>query len=75
VGLLRDVAQSLPQVSKNPPPEVFMKEFAADSLVFHLVCSTDDPGQAIRLQSDLAIGICNSLRQAGIAMPTPRLAS
>jgi small-conductance mechanosensitive channel len=74
MDLILGVAQSAPLVSKNPPPEVFMKEFTADSLLFHLVCSTDDPGQGDRLKSDLAVAVCDALHQAGIAMPAPRSA-
>ena len=72
IELIMKVASGLPLVAKTPAPEAFMKEFGSDSLLFHLVCSTDDPGQAPRLQSDLAIGISNALREAGIALPSPR---
>jgi small-conductance mechanosensitive channel len=73
MDLILGIAQSVPLVSKDPAPEVFMKEFAADSLLFHLVCSTDDPGKAVRVQSDLAVAISDALREAGIGTPIPRL--
>jgi small-conductance mechanosensitive channel len=71
MALLVDAARDIPLITKTPPPEAFMKEFAEDALVFHIVCSTDSPGEADRLKSRLAIAVCGALRQAAIGTPAP----
>lgn len=72
IQLLTDVAAAHEKVAKTPAPEVFMKEFGADALLFDLVCWSDDPVRALRVHSDIAVAANAALEQAGIAIPFPQ---
>ncbi|HSH37797.1 MAG TPA: hypothetical protein VK993_03345, partial [Chthoniobacterales bacterium] len=72
IELLTSAAEAHPLVAKKPAPDAFMKEFAADALVFDLVCWTDDPVRAPRVQSDVAVAVNSALGDAGIEIPFPQ---
>ena len=72
IELLTGAASAHRLVAPKPPPEAFMKEFAADALLFDLVCWTDEPLKALRVHSDVAVAVTTALREAGIEIPFPQ---
>jgi potassium efflux system protein len=72
IDVLLAVAASHALVPKDPAPEVFLKEFGVDALLFDLMCFTSDPAHAMRVQSELGVAAYAALRGAGIEMPRPK---
>jgi small-conductance mechanosensitive channel len=69
---LASAAAANPEVSKEPPPLAFMKEFGSDGLQFELAFTTDTPAQAPRIQSDVAVAVNAALSRAKIEFALPQ---
>ena len=69
--LLERVARAHPEVLASPEPEMLFRGFGESSLDFELRVWTD--GRLVsRVQSDLAVAICEVFEQAGIEIPFPQ---
>jgi small-conductance mechanosensitive channel len=73
IATLKQVAGAGPQIARTPEPQVLVADFSADALLFNLICSTDDPGHADQIKSELAIAALEALAAAGVQFPAPRL--
>jgi small-conductance mechanosensitive channel len=72
IRLLTGVAKSHPDVLASPEPDALFTGFGDSSLDFQLRAWTAQFDAFLRIKSDLAIGINNALRDAGIAIPFPQ---
>jgi small-conductance mechanosensitive channel len=70
--LLRCVADSHPQVLRDPPPEVLFRGFGESSLDFELRAWTESARGWLAVQSELALATCDALAAAGIQIPFPQ---
>jgi len=68
IQILTEVAAAHPLVAALPPPESFMKEFTADSLIIDLLAWTDHPLRVLRISSDITAAASTALREAGIEL-------
>jgi small-conductance mechanosensitive channel len=59
-------------VTKDPPPDVVLKQFGEDALVFVLGFTTEEVSQSLFVQSDVAVAVNAALRAAGIEIAFPQ---
>ncbi|MDX1383202.1 MAG: mechanosensitive ion channel, partial [Thermoanaerobaculia bacterium] len=71
VELLEGVAAVHPEVLQDPPPRALFDGFGDTSLDFRLQCWVPF-GKGVVAKSDLALGIHDALKEAGISIPVPR---
>jgi small-conductance mechanosensitive channel len=72
IGLLVRTAAAHPDVTKTPPPDAVLKQFSEDALVFVLGFTTENVGRFNFVQSDVAVAVNATLREAGIEIPVPQ---
>lgn len=72
IALLLKTAAAHPKVTKDPAPDVVLKQFGEDALVFVLGFTTEEVSQAPFVQSDVAVAVNAALRAAGIEIAFPR---
>ena len=70
--ILRDCAQSHPEVLKDPEPIAVFTTFGASSLDFRLLFWIPSADRRLVIQSDVAILINEALQKAGIEIPLPQ---
>lgn len=61
-----------PAIVKDPPPAVFLMEFADNSLNFEIFCIATDLSQRGSAKSEINIAILKRFRAAGIEIPFPQ---
>jgi small-conductance mechanosensitive channel len=71
-ALLLDVAKSHSLVLQDPEPTALFQSFGESSLDFMLRCWTDRFESFLQTKSEIAIGVYEALRQAGIEIPFPQ---
>ncbi len=71
VEVLTAAAATHEKVEHQPPPEAFLKEFAAEALLFELGFWTADIVHANAVSSEVAIAVNAALREAGIELARP----
>ena len=72
IALLLKTAAAHPKVTKDPPPDVVLKQFGEDALVFVLGFTTEEVSQSPFVQSDVAVAVNAALRAAGIEIAFPQ---
>jgi hypothetical protein len=72
IQLLINVAKAHPDVMAYPEPGALFIGFGDSSLDFELRAWTSQFDSFLRIKSELAIGINNALRDAGITIPFPQ---
>jgi small-conductance mechanosensitive channel len=72
IALLLKTAAAHPKVTKDPPPDVVLKQFGEDALVFVLGFTTAEVSQSPFVQSDVAVAVNAALRAAGIEIAFPQ---
>lgn len=70
--VLTQVAREHPDVLKDPAPETLFIKFGDSSLDFQLRAWTGEWDRWFRVRSELLIGMCEALSQAGIEIPFPQ---
>ncbi len=70
--ILQEVANRHGLVLKKPEPLVFFMGFGASSLDFQLAIWVDDPGNGLRVTSDLYFMIWNEFEKYEIEIPYPQ---
>jgi PAS domain S-box-containing protein len=69
IALLVKTATAHPNVTKDPSPDAVLKQFGEDALVFVLGFTTEDVSRSAFVQSDVAVAVNATLREAGIEIP------
>jgi len=72
IELLRGCATSHEKILQNPPPVVFLKDFADSALLFEMRCWTADFGAWVQTSSDLRVAIDKVMNENGIEIPFPQ---
>lgn len=70
--ILQAVAEELPEVRKNPPPQVLFRAFGESSLDFELRVWVSDVDDRLRVLSELHRAIDRRFREAGVEIPFPQ---
>ncbi|GAA4400159.1 mechanosensitive ion channel [Nibrella viscosa] len=70
--ILLDCAHAHSQVVKDPPPQVWLIDFADSALQFRLLFYSDEVFRIERVRSDLRYMIVERFRQRGITIPFPQ---
>ncbi len=70
--MLETVAQSHPQVLRQPPPRAFFTGFGDSSINFELRAWTDQFDQWFQIRSELAAAVYDAGQAAGISFPFPQ---
>lgn len=72
LAVMREVAVNHPKVLAQPPPAFLFRGFGDSSLDFEMRVFIDDYDRLLGITSELAIGVNNALRGAGIEIPFPQ---
>lgn len=71
--LLETAAASVMRVAKEPPPQAFLLEFAADGFLLELGFWINDPDKGrANVQSDVNRAVWKTLQENGIELPYPQ---
>lgn len=72
-ALLLKIAQTHPQVLKDPAPAAFLLEFGASALHFELRCFVGTIADRLRVTHALHAQIQSALRDRGLSIPFPQM--
>lgn len=73
MALMCEVAEQHPRVLKEPPPKVYLKDFADSGIDLELGVWINDPEEGqINLRSDLNLAIWQAFRRENIEIPYPQ---
>lgn len=72
LALLLQVTQQSPGIASTPAPAVFFSGFGASSLDFTIRAWTNNYGDWVRTQSDLAVRVHDAILAAGLEIPFPQ---
>ncbi len=72
LAILIEVARGHPELLADPPPVALFLGFGESSLDFELRAWTANYGVWVRIRSELALGVHDALKRAGIEIPFPQ---
>jgi small-conductance mechanosensitive channel len=72
-AVLRHAASTVPGVCPEPPPEVYVKEFAASSVNYEIKFWVDDHRLMNRVTSEVLSHCWYAVRRAGMEIPFPTI--
>jgi small-conductance mechanosensitive channel len=70
--LLFDIANGIPEVEKNPPPNVRLANFGNSSLDFHLIFWSKDIWYIENIKSEIRYKIDKTFRENKVSIPFPQ---
>lgn len=70
IKLLKEAAEAIPEVQKDPSPSVFFEEFGDSSLNFRLLFWVDY-SESLGVRSDVMLRVSDTLRENNINIPFP----